>query len=60
VIAAIATLALALVTWRQGNSLYRERAVHSSEPHHQPGALGFLMSTTLLIAVVALVVTIVL
>ena len=60
VIAAIATLALALVTWRQGNSLYRERAVKSSEPHHQPGALGFLMSTTLLIAVVALVVTIVL
>ena len=60
VIAAIATLALALVTWRQGNSLYRERAVNSSEPHHQPGALGFLMSTTLLIAVVALVVTIVL
>ena len=60
VIAAIATLALALVTWRQGNSLYRERAVDSSEPHHQPGALGFLMSTTLLIAVVALVVTIVL
>ena len=60
VIAGIATLTLALVTWRQGNSLYRERAVSSSEPHHQPGALGFLMSTTLLIAVVALVVTVVL
>jgi uncharacterized membrane protein YidH (DUF202 family) len=60
VIAAIATLALALVTWRHGNALYRERAVDSSEPHHQPGALGFLTSTTLLIAVVALVVTIVL
>jgi uncharacterized membrane protein YidH (DUF202 family) len=59
-IAAVATLALALLTWRQGNLLYRERGVASSEPHHQPGALGLLMSTTLLIAVVALVVTIVL
>jgi uncharacterized membrane protein YidH (DUF202 family) len=60
VIAAIATVALALLTWRQGNALYRERAVASSQPHHQPGALGVLMSVTLLIAVVALVVTIVL
>jgi uncharacterized membrane protein YidH (DUF202 family) len=60
VIAAVATLAVALVTWRQGNLLYRERAVDHSESQHQPGALGFLMSTTLLIAVVALVVTIVL
>ena len=60
VIAAVATLALALLTWRQGNLLYRERGVDSSEPDHQPGALGLLMSTTLLIAIVALVVTIVL
>lgn len=60
VIAAIATVALALLTWRQGNVLYRERAADSSQPHHQPGALGVLMSVTLLIAVVALVVTIVL
>ena len=60
VIVAIATLAVALVTWRQGNALYRERAVDSSEPHHQPGALGFLMSVTLLIAAVALIVTVVL
>jgi uncharacterized membrane protein YidH (DUF202 family) len=60
VIVAIATLAVGLLTWRQGNALYRERAVDSSEPHHQPGALGFLMSVTLLIAAVALVVTVVL
>jgi len=60
VIAAAGTLALALLTWRQGNLLYRERAVDSSEPHHQPGALGFLMSATLVVAVVALIVTIVL
>jgi uncharacterized membrane protein YidH (DUF202 family) len=60
VIAALGTLALALLTWRQGNVLYRERALASSQPHHQPGALGVLMSATLVIAVVALVVTIVL
>jgi uncharacterized membrane protein YidH (DUF202 family) len=60
VIAAVGTLALALLTWRQGNVLYRERAVDSSQPHHQPGALGFLMSATLVISVVALIVTIVL
>jgi uncharacterized membrane protein YidH (DUF202 family) len=60
VIVAGATLALALLTWRQGNALYRERAVDSSQPHHQPGALGFLMSATLVISVVALIVTIVL
>ena len=57
-IAALGTLALALLTWRQGNALYRERAVDSSQPHHQPGALGFLVSVTLLIAFVALVVTV--
>ena len=50
--------ALAVLTWRQGNALYRERAVDSAQPHHQPGALGVLMSVTLVIAVVALVVTI--
>jgi uncharacterized membrane protein YidH (DUF202 family) len=58
VTAAVATLALALLTWRQGNALYRERAVDGSQPHHQPGALGFLVSVTLLIAFVALVVTV--
>jgi uncharacterized membrane protein YidH (DUF202 family) len=60
VIAALGTLTLALLTWRQGNMLYRERALDISQPHHQPGALGVLMSATLMIAVVALVVTIVL
>ncbi|MGZ4180762.1 MAG: DUF202 domain-containing protein [Solirubrobacteraceae bacterium] len=60
VIAALGTLALALLTWRQGNVLYRERAFESAQPHHQPGALGLLMSATLVIAVVALIVTIVL
>ncbi|MGZ4186941.1 MAG: DUF202 domain-containing protein [Solirubrobacteraceae bacterium] len=60
VIAALGTLVLALLTSRQGNALYRERALAGSQPHHQPGALGVLMSATLMIAVVALVVTIVL
>ena len=56
---ALVTAALAVLTWRHGNALYGERAVESSDPHHQPGALGFLMTVTLVAAVVALVVTIV-
>jgi uncharacterized membrane protein YidH (DUF202 family) len=60
VVSAAVAAALALLTWRQGNVLYRERGVDSSDPHHQPGALGFLMFATLLTAAVALIVTIVL
>ena len=60
VVSAAVAAALALITWRHGNVLYRERAVETSEPHHQPGALGFLMMATLLTAAVALIVTIVL
>jgi uncharacterized membrane protein YidH (DUF202 family) len=57
---ALVTAALALLTWRYGRVLYREREIDSSEAHHQPGALGFLMAAALLAAAVALVVTIVL
>jgi uncharacterized membrane protein YidH (DUF202 family) len=57
---ALVTAALGLLTWRYGRVLYRDRAVAGSEPHHQPGALGFLMLAALAAAVVALVVTIVL
>jgi uncharacterized membrane protein YidH (DUF202 family) len=57
---ALGTAVLALLTWRHGNALYGERSVESSDPHHQPGALGFLMAVTLVAAVVALIVTIVL
>jgi len=60
VIAALGTVGLALLTWRQANVLYRERALDTAEPHHQPGALGVLMAATVVIAVVALIVTIVL
>ena len=60
VISAAVAAALALLTWRQGNVLYRERAINDSQPHHQPGALGFLMAATLVTAAVALIVTIVL
>ena len=59
VLSALGTVALALLTWRHGNVLYRERELDSSDPHHQPGALGFLMAATLMTAVVALIVTIV-
>jgi uncharacterized membrane protein YidH (DUF202 family) len=57
---ALGTAVLALLTWRHGNALYGERAVERSDPHHQPGALGFLMAVTMVAAVVALIVTIVL
>ena len=60
VITALGTLALALVTWREGNVVYRERERDTSQAHHQPGALGFLMAATLVIALVALIVAIVL
>jgi uncharacterized membrane protein YidH (DUF202 family) len=60
VITASVAAALALLTWRHGNVLYRERAIDDAEPHHQPGALGFLMVATLVTAGVALIVTIVL
>jgi uncharacterized membrane protein YidH (DUF202 family) len=57
---AVVTAALGLVTWRHGRVLYRDRAVAGVEPHHQPGALGFLMIAALAAAAVALIVTIVL
>lgn len=60
VVTAAVAAALALLTWRHGNVLYRERELEGSQAHHQPGALGFLMAVTVISAVVALVVTIVL
>ena len=60
VVTAAAAVALALLTWRHGNVLYRERALDDSQARHQPGALGFLMAATLATAAVALIVTIVL
>lgn len=57
---ALVTAGLGLLTWRHGRALYRSRAVAGLEPHHQPGALGFLMIAALAAAVVALIVTLVL
>jgi len=50
--------AMALLTWNHGRTIYRRRSSTSGFPHHQPGALGLLTGATLLIAAVALAVTI--
>jgi hypothetical protein len=55
---AIAMAAMALLTWWHGRVIYRERGQAGGFPYHQPGALGLLTAGTLLIAAVAVVVTI--
>lgn len=56
---AIAMATIALLTWRHGLAIYRERGVAGTFPHHQPGALGALTAATLLTAAIAMLVTIV-
>lgn len=58
-VSAIAMATMALLTWRHGRAIYRERGVAGTFPHHQPGALGLLTTATLLTAAVAILVTIV-
>jgi uncharacterized membrane protein YidH (DUF202 family) len=57
---ALVTAPVTLVTWRQGRLLYRRRALDSTDPDHQPGALGFLTAVALAAAAVALTETLVL
>jgi uncharacterized membrane protein YidH (DUF202 family) len=59
VASAIAMATIALLTWRHGQAIYGDRGLAGSFPHHQPGALGLLTAATVLIAAVAIVVTIV-
>ena len=58
VASAIAMAAMALLTWRHGQVIYRDRGLASTARHHQPGALGLLTAATILTAAVAIVVTI--
>jgi hypothetical protein len=58
VASAIAMATMALLTWRHGWAIYRDRGVAAAFPHHQPGALGLLTAATLVTAAVAIVVTI--
>jgi hypothetical protein len=56
---AIAMATMALLIWRHGWAIFRERGVAGAFPHHQPGALGALTAATLITAAVATLVTIV-
>ncbi len=55
---AIVMATIALLTWRYGQTLYRDRGPGDTLPRQQAGALAALTAATMLIAAVALVVTI--
>jgi uncharacterized membrane protein YidH (DUF202 family) len=55
---AIVMATLALLTWRHGQAIYRDRRFLATMPHQQSDALGALTVATLLIAVIAIIVTI--
>jgi uncharacterized membrane protein YidH (DUF202 family) len=55
---AIAMATIAVLTWRHGQSLYRDRSGPVMPPLHQTVALGLLTAATLLIAAFAITVTI--
>jgi uncharacterized membrane protein YidH (DUF202 family) len=55
---AVAMGAMALFTWDHGRAIYRDRGLAGGFPHHQPGALELLTAATLVIAFIAVVVTI--
>lgn len=59
IVCALATAAMAYLIWRHGRMIYGEHGRARRFPHHQPGALSLLTGGTLLTAVVAIVVTIV-
>jgi uncharacterized membrane protein YidH (DUF202 family) len=58
VASAIAIAAIALLTWRHGQRIDGDRGLQGSPAHHQPVALRWLTAATLLIGVVAIVVTV--
>jgi uncharacterized membrane protein YidH (DUF202 family) len=55
---AVALAAVALLTWHHGQTIYGDRELEGVLPHHQPVALRWLTAATLLIGVVAIVVTV--
>jgi len=58
IVSAIAMGTLAAATWRHGQVIYRERREPGMPPHLQAVAFGRLMAATVLIAAIAVVVTI--
>jgi uncharacterized membrane protein YidH (DUF202 family) len=58
VVSAIAMATLAALTWRHGRVIYVERREPGMPAHLQTAAFGLLMAATVLIAAIAIVVTI--
>jgi uncharacterized membrane protein YidH (DUF202 family) len=54
----IVTAIMALLIWRHGQTIYRQRGLAGRFPYHQPAALGLLTVATVLTAVVAILVTV--
>jgi hypothetical protein len=59
VVSAIAMATLSALTWRRGQVIYRDRREPGMPPNLQTGAFGLLTAATVLIAAIAIVVTIV-
>ena len=58
VVSAVAMATLAALTWRHGQVIYRERREPRMPRHLQTAAFGLLTAATVLIAAIAIVVTI--
>ena len=58
VVSAIAMAILSALTWRQGQAIYRERREPWRPQRPQVAAFGLLTSATVLIAAIAIVVTV--
>ncbi len=59
VVSAVAIGTLSALTWRHGQFIYRERRERAMPQHLQTAAFGLLTAATVLIAAIAIVVTIV-
>jgi uncharacterized membrane protein YidH (DUF202 family) len=58
VASAVAISALALMTWRHGDVIYRKRRLTGTTPHTQANEFVLLTTATVLIATVAMLVSI--
>ena len=58
VVSAVAMAILSALTWRNGQAIYRERRQPWMPRHLQTAAFGLLTAATVLIAAIAIVVTV--
>ncbi len=54
---AVAMATIALLTWRHGQAIYRDRSRHTMRPHHQTDAFVLLTAATAVTAALAIIVT---